>query len=243
MKNAIVTGAGRGIGLAVAEEFAAAGVKVWANTRTRSDAFESRLREINNQTGIDVRPLYFDVSDPMAAKKAVMEVYKADGKIDILVNNAGMSMEALFLMTSQEKMKELFDVNFFGPFYISQIVARLMMKAHSGSIVNIASVTGTQNYVGGAAYGSSKAALLYASKTMAKELGPYGIRVNCVLPGFINTRMWQERTDGLKEQIAAETPLRRQGTPQEVAKAVVFLAGDDAGFITGGSLEISGGGR
>lgn len=242
MKNAIITGAGRGIGLAIAEEFACAGVKVWANTRTASEEFEGKLRQIGQQTGADIRPLYFDVADGKAAKNAVMEVYKTDGKLDILVNNAGVGMETLFLMTSPEKMKELFDVNFFAPFYLCQIAARIMMKARSGSIVNIASVTGVQNHIGSAAYGSSKAALLYATKSMAKELGPHGIRVNCVLPGFIDTRMWQQRADEVRERIMEETPLRRQGDPREVAKAVVFLAGDDARFITGSDLKVSGGG-
>lgn len=243
MKNVIVTGASRGIGLAIAEEFAQRGVKVWANVRTDSDEFEGKLRALSEQTGTKVEPLCFDVTDSDAAKAAVMKVYKTDGKIDILVNNAGVNMETLFLMTSLDKMKHLFDVNFFAPFYLCQIVARLMAKRRSGSIVNVASVTGIQNHIGGAAYGSSKAALLYASKTMAKELGPYGIRVNCILPGFIDTELWRDRKDDLREQIMAQTPLRRQGLPQEVAQAVFYLAGDEAGYITGSSLEISGGGR
>lgn len=241
MKNAIVTGANRGIGLSIIEEFAKAGINVWACSRTESEGFEREIAAVGERTGARILPLYFDITDQKASKAAAMRVFKEAGGIDILVNNAGISDESLFLMTSIEKLKEVFEVNFFSPLYFTQIVARLMAKKNCGSIVNIASVSGAQNGQGKISYGSSKAALIFATKTMSIELGQYGIRVNSVSPGFIDTDMWSDKPVEFFKKVLSETPLMRQGNPQEVAKAVLFLAGDDASYITGSNLVIDGG--
>lgn len=240
-KSVIVTGANRGIGLSIVREFAKDGMQVWACARKESIEFENELSILSKETGSIVKPLYFDITDRNGAKAAAASVYREAGSIDILVNNAGVSDESLFLMTSLDKMERLFDVNFFSPLYFTQIAAKLMVRKKSGCIIHIASVSGIQNEKGRIAYGSSKAALIFASKTMAMELGSYGIRVNTVCPGFIDTDLWKERPEELRDRIAAETPLQRQGTPEEVAKAVLFLASDAASYITGSNLVVDGG--
>lgn len=240
MKHAIVTGANRGIGLSIVKEFARDGISVWACMRKKSEEFEKEL-QIMNASALTIEPLYFDITDREAAKSAAMSVYKKAGRIDILVNNAGVSEDSLFFMTSVKKMEEIFNVNFFSPLYFTQVVARLMARKSSGSIINIASVSGLQNEIGRIAYGSSKAALIFAGKTLSMEFGQYGIRVNTICPGFIDTDMWNQRREELREQILSETPLHRQGTPEEVAKAALFLANEGASFITGSNLVIDGG--
>lgn len=241
MKNAIVTGANRGIGRSIVKEFADHGIQVWACARKKSDEFEEELAHLSVSTDVAITPVYFDITDREAAKAAAMSVYKSAGSIDILVNNAGVSEDALFLMSSLDKVETLFDVNFFSLLHFTQTVARLMIRKKDGCIINIASVSGIQNEKGRLAYGSSKAALIFASKTLSMELGQYGIRVNTICPGFIHTDMWDKRPEELRERIMEETPLGRQGTPEEVAKAALFLATDASAYITGINLIIDGG--
>lgn len=241
MKTAIVTGTNRGIGLGIIEELARNHINVWACARKQTTDFEEKLYDLSKQTGTAVRPIYFDIRDSTSVKNAVMNIYKESGSIDILVNNAGICTESLFLMTSIEKMKELFDVNFFSLLGLTQIVIRYMRKNSSGSIINIASVSGIQNEIGRLAYGSSKAALIFSTRTLAMELGQYGIRVNSISPGFIDTDLWKNRDKTLKEKVLAETPIQRQGRTEDIARAVIFLAGDDASYITGTNLIIDGG--
>ena len=242
-KNAIITGSNRGIGLAVVEVFAEQGATVWACARTQSEEFEGRLEEIASKNSAAVTPVYFDVSDKAAAKEAVRKIGRAAGKIDILVNNAGVSFEGFFSMTSFETMQKTMEVNFLSQVYLAQLVSRYMMKAKAGSIVNVASVAGIESEEGGIAYGSSKAAVIFATKTMSLELGPYGIRVNSVSPGFIDTDMWAGRKDEIKEKILSETPLRRQGEPREAANAILFLASDLSSYITRQNIVVDGGRR
>jgi 3-oxoacyl-[acyl-carrier protein] reductase len=241
LKNAVITGANRGIGLSIVREFANNGVNVWACARRESEGFEDELRRLSKHAGVIAEPVYFDITDRAAAKSSVMSVYKKGGSIDILINNAGISDESLFLMTSLDQLETVFHVNFFSPLYVTQLVARYMVRKRQGCIINIASVSGIENERGRIAYGSSKAALIFAGKTLSMELGQYGIRVNTVCPGFIDTDLWAERPGELKEKILAETPLGRQGTPEEIAKAVWFLASDAASYITGSNLIIDGG--
>lgn len=240
-KNAIITGSNRGIGMATVEVFAEQGAAVWACARTPSEEFEGRLKEIANKSAAAITPVYFDVSDKAAAKEAVKEIGRAAGKIDILVNNAGISVEKFFSMTSIETMQKTIEVNFLSQVYLAQLVSRYMMKTKAGSIVNVASVAGMESEQGGIAYGSSKAAVIFATKTMALELGPYGIRVNSVSPGFIDTDMWAGRKAEIKDKILSETPLHRQGAPREVANAILFLASDLASYITRQNIVVDGG--
>lgn len=240
-KTAIITGANRGIGLATVEVFAKQGAAVWACARRKSDEFEGKMEAIAAENGTMITPVYFDVTEEAAVKDAVKRIGRDSESMDILVNNAGMSIERLFGMTSVDVIQETMAVNFLAQVRLAQLVSRYMIRAKAGSIVNVASVAGMEGKQGGIAYGSSKAAVLLSTKTMALELGPYGVRVNAVSPGFIATDMWNGRGSEVKEQMLSETPLRRQGTPGEVAESILFLASDLSSYITGQNLVVDGG--
>lgn len=240
-KTAIITGANRGIGLATVEVFAEQGASIWACARTKSDEFEDKIKEIANKNKVTITPIYFDVTEEVAVKNAIKIIGQNSKSIDILVNNAGVSVERLFSMTSIETIQKTMKVNFLSQVLLSQLISRYMMKAKAGSIVNVASVAGIESEQGGIAYGSSKAAIIFSTKTMALELAPYGIRVNSVAPGFIATDMWKNRKSEIRDKILSETPLGREGTPREVANAILFLASDMSSYMTGENIVINGG--
>lgn len=240
-KTAVITGSNRGIGLATVETFAKQGAVIWACARTQSDEFEKRMKEISNKNAVTITPVYFDITEEAAVKDVVKRIGKESKSIDILVNNAGISVEKLFGMTSYGVMQRTMDVNFLSQVRLAQLVSRYMIKAKTGSIVNVASVTGMRNESGSTAYGSSKAAVIYVTKTMANELGAYGIRVNSVSPGFIATDMWKDRDTKVKDRVLDETLLQRQGMPEEVANVILFLVSDMSSYITGQNIVVDGG--
>lgn len=240
-KTAIITGANRGIGLATVEVFAEQKAAIWACARSQSNEFEDHLAEIALKNSTVITPVYFDVTDGEAVKNAVRTIGKSAKSIDILVNNAGIDAQMLFSMTSIETVQETLNVNFLSQIYLAQQVSRYMMKAKAGSIINMASVSGIVNSRGDIAYGSSKAASIFSTKTMALELGSYGIRVNSVSPGFIATDMWKGRKSEVYDKVLSETPLGRQGMPGEVANAILFLASDMSSYITGQNIVVDGG--
>lgn len=240
-KTAVITGSNRGIGLAAVEVFAKQGAVILACARTQSDEFEERIKEISNKNAATITPVYFDITEEAAVKAAVKRIGKESKSIDILVNNAGILVEKLFGMTSYGVMQKTMDVNFLSQVRLAQLVSRYMIKARTGSIVNIASVSGMSGEVGATAYGSSKAAVIYATKAMANELGAYGVRVNSVSPGFIATDMWKERESEVRDRVLGETLLQRQGMPEEVANVILFLASDMSSYITGQNIVVDGG--
>ena len=240
-KTAIITGANRGIGWATAEVFAQNGANVFACARRQSDEFESNLADLSQRYNVKVCPVYFDVTDEAAVKEAVKVMGKESSSLDILVNNAGVSIERLMGMTSLKFVRETMDVNYLAQVQLSQLVSRYMMKQKRGSIVNVASVAGMAPEKGGLAYGSSKAAVIFSTCTMALELADFNIRVNAVSPGFIDTDMWEKRDDAIKEKIKKQTPLGRQGTPREVANVILFLASDLSSYMTGQNIIADGG--
>lgn len=240
-KIAVITGANRGIGWATVEKFAAHRACVWACARKQTEVFEKQIEDLAEKYSTQVRPLYFDVTDADEAKKAMKTVGDAHKCIDILVNNAGVSVEQLFQMTPTKTVEDTMKTNFLSQVYLAQLTARYMMRKKSGAIINVASVAGMEAEEGGLAYGSSKAAVLFSTQTMALELGKYGIRVNAVSPGFIDTDMWRGRKEAVREKILQETPLGRQGKPEEVANAILFLGSDMASFITGQNIVVDGG--
>ena len=240
-KNAIVTGANRGIGRAVVEILAQSGVNVWACSRTPSTEFEETLERISKDYSVWIKPIYYDLRDEDEIKQGIKSIVDENKPIDILVNNAGFSMEGLFLMTPIHTIEEVFGVNFFSQLLIMQLVLKRMIRQKKGSIINICSVSGIDNEVGRVAYGSSKCALDFASKSIAKEVGSYGVRVNSIAPGFIDTDMWKVRNVDLAKKVLNETPLSRQGSPYDVAYAVRFLASDESSYITGRTIVVDGG--
>lgn len=240
-KTAIVTGANRGIGLATVEAFAEQGASLWACARTQTDEFEDKIEELSSKYAVTVTPVYFDVTNEAQVKEAVKMIGRDSKAIDILVNNAGISIERLFHMTSIETISKTLEANFLSQVRLSQLVSRFMVRNRTGSIINIASVSGIESEQGSIAYGSSKAAVIFATKTMAVELGKCGIRVNAVSPGFIDTDMWKNRDEGVRDRILARTPLGRQGTAKEVANVILFLASDMSSYMTGQNLVVDGG--
>lgn len=242
LKTAFVTGSNRGIGLGIVKKFIENEINVFACSRSDSDEFSAELEKLNSENKAKATPLYFDITDEKAVRDAVAFAEKESGGIHILVNNAGINQAFAYLMTRMSDMRDMFDTNFFAPVYLSQMVARFMIKRKDGSIINIASVSGMVSSKGNISYGSSKAALIFATKNMALELGQYGIRVNCISPGFIDTSMWRQRTDGNYKKILEKTPLQRQGSVEDVAKAALFLSGEEASYMTGCNIVVDGGG-
>ncbi len=240
-KTAIITGANRGIGLATVEVFAKQHAAIWACARARSDEFEGKIAKIAKENAAEITPVYFDVTDQDAVKNAVRKIGKSAKSIDILVNNAGIDAQALFNMTSLETVQKTLNVNFLSQLYLSQQISRYMRKAKAGSIINMASASGIVNSQGDIAYGSSKAAGIFSTRTMALELGACGIRVNSVSPGFIATDMWKDRKSEIYDKVLNETPLKRQGRAEEVANAILFLASDLSSYITGQNIVVDGG--
>lgn len=240
-KNAIITGSNRGLGKAIVEEFAKNGANIYACARKQNDEFEKHLKNLAEKYQVWIKPIYFDLSDEVAIKEGFKQIHSNKQSIDILVNNAGMPYGGLLTMTPIHKLKEVFEVNYFAQIYLMQLVSKVMIKQKSGNVINIASVGGIETNVGYLAYGSSKAALIWATKSISKELAPYNIRVNAVAPGLTKTEMGLYKNEEELAKTINRTSMNRMGEPIEIANAVLFLASDDSSFITGHILSVDGG--
>lgn len=235
-KLALVTGGSRGIGKACAMELAKAGYDIIINYAGNVDAANKTVEEIK-ALGVDSAAYKFDVSNPEEVNAGIAEIVEKYGRIDVLVNNAGITRDGLFMRMSEENWNAVINTNLSSAFYVSQPVVKVMMKQRSGAIVNMASVVGVNGNPGQANYSAAKAGLIGLTKTLAKELGSRGIRVNAVAPGFINTDMTKDLdTSKFLDYI----PLKRLGEPEDIAKAVKFLAVDTQ-YVTGQVLEVDGG--
>lgn len=240
-KNVIITGAAGGIGIAMVETFASEGHNIWACARSESLDFEHKLKLISETTRQWIKPVYFDMSNPKAIKMGIESILSEKKPIDILINNAGTSSVGLLNQTKIDSIRELFEVNFFSMLEITQLVSRRMVRQRNGNIVNIASLAGIEPQPGKIAYGSSKAAVIMMTKCLAKELGPFGIRVNAIAPGPIDTVMINQYSDELKSKLQSEASLKRLGKTEEIAKTAVFLASDNASYISGSIIRVDGG--
>jgi 3-oxoacyl-[acyl-carrier protein] reductase len=241
-KNAIITGCARGIGRSMLVAFVENGASVWACARTQTPEFEKLAGDLASANGVRVTPVYFDVSDATRMKEAVKAIAAAKVPVDALVNNAGITYNALFQMTSLDKMREVFDVNFFGPFAFSQLIVKLMVRQRSGSIINVASTAALDANPGRGAYGASKAALACMTRVMAHELAEHGIRANAIAPGLTDTDMvGQSMSDATVAAAIERTKLKRMGKPSEIASAALFLASDFSSYVSGEVLRVDGG--
>jgi 3-oxoacyl-[acyl-carrier protein] reductase len=239
-KIAIVTGGSRGIGRAVSVALAEAGAHVVVNYRRNEDAAKETLRLIEEAGGTG-EILGFDVADPESVDEALKEAAKRLGHIDILVNNAGISIDQLLLRVSSKDLEMTWATNVNGAVYCAKACIRPMMRNKWGRIINLSSVVAESGNAGQVVYSSSKAALLGMTRTLAREYASRGITVNAVAPGFIETDMTADLTDAAKQGIVDQTPLGRIGRPEEVAAAVVFLASQEASYITGQVVRVNGG--
>lgn len=240
-KNVIITGCAQGIGKAILEIFASQGANIWACARSNSDEFNAFLLELSDKYPGDIWPVYFDLKDHDQLKGAVKSISASKRKVDVLVNNAGITYNALFLMSSMAQMREVFEVNFFSPFLLTQYIAKIMIRQKQGSIINISSSAGIDGNAGRSVYGSSKAAMICATKAMAAELGVYGVRVNSIAPGIIQTSMVSSMSEKVIQDTLLMSDMNRMGKPDEIAKVALFLASDMSSYVTGQVLRVDGG--
>lgn len=239
-KTAVVTGGSRGIGRAIAVALAAEGAKVAVIYAGNAAAAEETLSLIKEQGGEAVA-MQCDVADDAAVSDMINAVKEQFGSVDILVNNAGITRDGLLMRMKEGDWQIVLDTNLTGVFHCTKAVTKLMMKQRSGAIINITSVVGQTGNAGQANYAAAKAGMIGFTKSVAKELASRGIRVNAVAPGCIDTDMTAVLSDAVKEDMLKSIPLGRVAQPEEVAKAVVFLASDNASYITGQVLNVDGG--
>lgn len=239
-KVALVTGASRGIGKAIALAMAGAQADIVVNYAGRAGAAEETAGAIR-QLGRRALVYKADVSDTLQVQQMVDAAIAEFGKVDILVNNAGITRDNLILRMKEEDWDTVMAVNLKSAFNTIKAVARPMVKARYGRIINVSSVVGLYGNPGQANYAAAKAGLIGLTKTMAKELGPRNITVNAVAPGFIMTEMTEHLSAEAKEKLTASIALNRLGTPEDVASLVAFLASDFCGYITGQVIGVDGG--
>lgn len=237
---ALITGASRGIGKEIAFTFAKEGYNIAMNCRKISQEVLDIKKEIENYK-VKCLIVEGDVSIFEDAEKITKETINEFKKIDVLVNNAGITKDMLLLRMKEEDFKNVINVNLVGTFNMSKNVATYMIKAKEGRIINIASVVGISGNAGQSNYAASKAGIIGFTKSLAKELASRNILVNAVAPGFIETDMTKVLNDDTKEKILDQIPLKRKGSPTEVANVVKFLASSDSSYITGQVINIDGG--
>lgn len=238
-KVTLITGGAQGIGKSIAKRFAAEGAII-AVADMNLERAAATAEELGNER-VTARAFFMNVSDEASVDRAVEEVLAAFGRIDVLVNNAGITRDNLMIRMKKEDWDLVLAVNLTGTFLASKAVVRHMMKARSGSIINIASVVGLMGNAGQANYSATKAGVIGLTKTMAKEFATRGVTVNAIAPGYIQTEMTEHLSDEAKQAFMTAIPLKRPGTPDDVAAAAVFLASPDAAYLTGQVISVDGG--
>ncbi|NLJ30723.1 MAG: 3-oxoacyl-[acyl-carrier-protein] reductase [Clostridiales bacterium] len=239
-KTAVVTGGSRGIGKAIALRLAQCGAQVAVIYAGNEAAANETCAQIAQEGGA-AKAYRCDVSDYAQTEQTVKAVLGDFGKIDILVNNAGIVRDALILSMTEQDFEQVVNTNLKGAFHMIKHTYRQFMKQRSGRIINIASVSGISGNAGQANYSSAKAGMIGLTKSVARELAARGVTCNAIAPGFIETDMTAQLSDKVKEAALQTIPLRRLGTPQDVANLAAFLAGDEAGYITGAVIQVDGG--
>lgn len=241
-KTAIITGARGGIGRACVEVFALNGADIFACARKKDEPFETDMDSLARKYGVRIVPIYFDVTNEKQVKDGIKDIRQQSHKIDILANVAGFAdFSTSFTMSSIEKMKRVFDVNFWGVTLVTQYVSRLMMRYHSGSIINVSSMAGLEGTPAQYEYAASKAAVVGGVRQLSRELWQYGIRVNTVAPGVINTDMGSQIDPELHKKVLSHIIMGRDGKPEEVANVIAFLGSDLSSYMTGQVVRVDGG--
>ena len=239
-KTAVVTGGSRGIGRAICVKLAERGANI-VTCYANSSAAAKETVKLCQEFGVTAVAVKADISVKEDIDNLLAEALKITGSIEILVNNAGITRDKLLISMKDEDFDDVINTNLKGTFYAMRAASKLMMKKRYGRIVNISSVVGVYGNAGQINYAASKAGVIGMTKSLAKELGGRGITCNAVAPGFISTDMTAVLSDEVKEKLAASIALKRIGEPEDVANVVAFLASDDASYVTGQVLEVSGG--
>lgn len=239
-KVAMITGATRGIGKQIALTLANEGYNIVLNYKTENDELKQLKNEIESKN-VKCLAVQGDVTNFEDCKQMIESAIKEFGKIDVLVNNAGITKDMLLARMKEEDFKQVIDVNLVGTFNMTKNVISYMMKARNGKIINISSVVGIAGNAGQTNYSASKAGIIGFTKSLAKEVASRNILVNAVAPGFIETNMTDVLKQEVKDEIAKNIPLKRMGTPQDVANVVKFLASEDSSYITGQVISVDGG--
>lgn len=239
-KVALITGATRGIGKAIALKFASEGADIAFTGRKMNEAVEETVRQLES-FNVKVKAYASDASDYNLAHELVKEVHAEFGHIDILVNNAGITKDGLMMRMSEEQWDEVLSVNLKSAFNFIHACTLIMARQKAGSIINMSSVVGVSGNAGQCNYSASKAGLIGLAKSIAKEMGPRGIRANCIAPGFIDTDMTSALPESMREEWKKQIPLRREGTPEDVANVALFLASDLSGYVSGQVINCCGG--
>lgn len=241
-KTALITGCQGGIGFALLKKFSENGSNIICCARKKTNDFENTINEIKKKHKNQIYPVYFDLTNESEIKEGIEKIINYSNDIEILVNNAGIDQVSLFQMTKEEKIKEVFQVNFFSILKLVRAIVKIFIKNKNGSIINISSNAATECDAGRSIYAASKSALNSFTKCLSKELGPFNIRVNAVAPGLTNTKMIEKNLDKkILEETIKRIPLKRIASPDEIANVVLFLASDMSGYINGEIINITGG--
>ncbi|MFS8980239.1 SDR family NAD(P)-dependent oxidoreductase [Cupriavidus necator] len=240
-KIALITGATRGIGLATARLFAAEGAHVFLSGRCEERVAQRHAELLDAMPGAKVTPLLLDVCQPESVRNAFQSVFRQVKRLDVLVANAGVLEDALIGMVTERQMRYVFETNTFGVLHCAQYASRLMARGQGGSIVNLASIMGTNGNAGEAVYAASKAAVIGITKSLAKELAPQNIRVNAIAPGVIDTDMARSVGPERFARVVASVKMGRVGQPLDVARVAAFLASDLSAYVTGQTIGVDGG--
>lgn len=239
-KVALITGATRGIGRAIAIRLANAGFDIALNYRKENDDLTNTKSEIE-KAGVDCLPVQGDISSFEDCERIAKKIFDKFGKIDVLVNNAGITKDMLLMRMKPEDFSSVVDVNLIGTFNMTRNVVPYMVKARSGRVVNISSVVGIEGNAGQTNYSASKAGIIGFTKSLARELGSRNILVNAVAPGFIETDMTAVLSDSVRDEIAKKISLKRMGTAEDIAGVVEFLCGEASSYVTGTVIPVTGG--
>ena len=238
-KVALITGCNRGIGLSIIREYAKNNAIIYAASRTEG-SLDDIISELQEKYQANIIPVYFDLTDSDGIKKTFLKINKEHKKLDVLVNNAGVMKDALIGMVTEENMLHTFQVNVFSVINTIQFAAKLMKRNKSGSIINLASIVGSNGNPGQIVYSASKGAIISLTKTAAKELAVDNIRVNAIAPGMIDTDMLRSIGDSRVDNMISKIGFNRLGEPREVADTAVFLASDASKYISGQVIGVDG---
>lgn len=239
-KTAVITGAARGIGKSVAIRFAQEGCNIAFTDLAVDDNAKATEKEIS-ALGVKVKAYASNAADFADTHNVVNDIVKDFGRVDILVNNAGITRDGLMMRMSEQQWDMVINVNLKSAFNFVHALTPVMMKQKAGSIINMSSVVGVHGNAGQANYSASKAGMIGLAKSISRELGSRGIRANAIAPGFIATEMTHQLSDDVREEWAKQIPLRRAGSPDDVANAALFLASDLSSYITGQVIQVDGG--